>query len=220
MKNLISTFLLVSTPLLGFSAHAENLIRNGSFEDASESPCSHTALYADDIALNGWEIVAGSVDYVGGYWQHADGNRSLGMNGLEAGTIAQLVPTKPGTEYTVLFDLAGNPSDDANPIKSLEVSASGQSKVFTFDASSSTRRRMGWETEVEFNFTAKKRLTELRFTSLNHASGGPALDNVRMSATDQGHVTARIQSVAPSRATCINFTTGQSVSIKLKGTSS
>lgn len=217
MNNLLSNFLFVSLPLLGLNAYAGNLIHNGSFEDASETPCSQTTLYVDDIVLGGWDIVAGSVRYVGGHWQHADGNRSLGINGAGAGAISQLIPTEPGTEYTVFFDLAGDPSNDGNPVKSLQVSAAGESEIFKFDASDSSKRRMGWETDLEFRFTAVENLTELRFTSLTPSGGGPVLDNVRVDLTEQGHVTATIKSVLTSQAYCNNLTTGQTVSIELDG---
>ena len=44
----------------------------------------------------GWTVTRGSVDYIGPYWQHADGRRSIDLNGNEPGAIAQTLRTRPG----------------------------------------------------------------------------------------------------------------------------
>jgi hypothetical protein len=87
------------------------LVTNGGFEDGPEpDPAGpgFTTMVAVTTAIPGWTVTRGSVDYIGAYWQHADGRRSVDLNGNEPGAIAQTRRTRPGRTYRVTFRLAGN----------------------------------------------------------------------------------------------------------------
>jgi hypothetical protein len=83
----------------------------------------------------------------------------------------------PGATYKVTVDLAGNPFGPP-AVKTLQVSAVGQSQVFTFDTTADT----------PFEWVGLPKRSPLRpigrlpsFQSLTFRSGtGPALDNVRV----------------------------------------
>jgi choice-of-anchor C domain-containing protein len=173
------------------SAHAVS-INNGSFESGVAFSDPFITLNAtDSTSITGWTVSAGSIDYIGSYWQPADGSRSLDMNGLSTGAISQLLTgLTVGHQYQISFDLAGN--TDAGPaVKTLSVAASVSSNSFTFDTTGHSRPAMGWVLE-SFFFTATNSNELLTFASLvtaggteqNPAAFGPALDNV--SILDRG----------------------------------
>ncbi|HUF50765.1 MAG TPA: DUF642 domain-containing protein [Longimicrobiales bacterium] len=124
---------------------------------------------------------------IGAFWATTDGTNSVDLNGFFAGYISQDIATVPGTAYTVLFDLAGNPGSPQN-LKKLEVSAAGASANYEFDTTGKTGgtvASMGWRAE-SFTFTATGTTTTLAFTSLHtppthpDRAQGPAVDNVRV----------------------------------------
>jgi len=101
---------------------AVNLIKNGSFEIGTD--------LGDGISLNpgatniqNWVVTRANIDYLGTYWEAADGNRSLDLNGSPGfGGIAQTFNTTPGAKYQVTFDIGGNP--ESGPIiKKMQVEA-------------------------------------------------------------------------------------------------
>ncbi|MBS1791211.1 MAG: choice-of-anchor C family protein [Acidobacteria bacterium] len=157
-----------------------SLTVNGSFESGCTDPgASFVQLNAGDTCLPGWVVLPVNIHYVGsGYWEASDGSRSLDLDGAvgAAGGIRQTFSTTPGTRYKVSFDLAGNP-ESGPTIKSMRVSADGQSAVFNFDITGKTVRNMGWRRQT-WTFTADDSSATLQFVSLNGSGWGPALDNV------------------------------------------
>lgn len=173
-----------------------NLLSNGSFElgNPTWNPYGFQSLFApDNFTITGWTISAGSVDYIGTYWQAAHGSRSLDLAGLYYnGTIFQSFPTVPGVPYLVSFALAGNP--DVQPrTTTVRVWVSDGSSTFdwadfNYLVNGQTRTNMGW-IYVSWIFTAQSPLTTLGFTSLDTYndpqwgySFGPALDDVSVTA--------------------------------------
>jgi len=108
------------------------------------------------------------------------------MNGSGPGAISQTFDTIAGFTYTVTFAMAGNPFPDfgGGPIKTMSVSADGDSDVYNFDRTGRSPTDMGW-TDMVFSFVADDSSATLTFTSLtiDTCCTGPALDNVRVLAT-------------------------------------
>lgn len=161
-----------------------NLIGNGSFEQPGFNS-SFTTLTANTSTASFmpcWTVTSGNVDYVtNAYWQPSDGKVSLDMDGLNPGAVSQSFATTAGTQYTVSFDLAGNPT--GTQPKRLQVSAMGtpSSQTYSFDSSKTSLSTMGWAQGQLFRFTANSPTTTLQFSSLSadpNSSAGPALDNV------------------------------------------
>lgn len=175
----------------GTAARAD--VINGSFENACVDPGSgFVTVGAGSTCVTGWTIEYGSIDYMGTYWQSADGIRDLDMDGINHAKVSQDLATIPGTAYTVTFDMAGNPDNGAFPTKTLVVSADGQSQTFTFDASASTHANMGW-LAYSWTFVADDNSASLAFASgdaENNCCWGPALDNVHVNtrAVEEGAV--------------------------------
>ena len=108
--------LLVSFGLALLAAlPADASITNGSFELGDYYPPggSFRTLYASDDShddILGWDVVENSIDWIDGYWQASDGDYSIDMSGVAAGTIvSQTFSTIAGIWYQVAFDLSGNP---------------------------------------------------------------------------------------------------------------
>ena len=172
-----------------------NLLVNGSFE-TGPNPGSFTNLALRSTAITGWTVSLGNIDYIGFLWVAANGSRSLDLEG-SAGTcnlvipncpggIAQTFDTTPGQQYQVTFDLAGN-LFHVPVIKTVHVSAAGQSQNFTFNTTGHSAANMGWVLD-SFTFTASGPTTTLEFdTGDTPPTGwGPALDNVSVDAIASG----------------------------------
>jgi choice-of-anchor C domain-containing protein len=166
----------------------ENLIVNGSFEESSINPGTYQDLPAGSTAITGW-TVTGHIDYVAALWAASDGKHSLDLDGSACNThtptgclggVKQSFATVAGQKYDVSFDLAGNPLNGPK-VKTLKVSAAGQTQNFAFDITGHSAAHMGWKTE-HWTSTATAAETTIEFDSADNApslSGyGPALDNV------------------------------------------
>ena len=171
--------------LLGAQSASAVTINNGSFETTTPSSATFgTDGYSQENAgssgIDGWDVDSGSVDIIGTYWTSSDGSQSLDLSGSNAGRISQgLVGLTIGQEYTVSFDLAGNPTGG---VKDLRVSAAGTQSLYSFNTAGKTGAAMGWATQT-FVFIANAATATLAFLSLTGGSGGPALDNVSIAAT-------------------------------------
>ncbi len=162
------------------------LIQNASFESGT-APGAYATLNFGDANINNWQVDAGSVDYIGSYWQASDGVRSIDLNGLAGGSVSQTIPTVIGKQYTVSFSLSGNP--DGRPIedslyspslKEVAVSATGATvQNFSYDTAveGNTLGDMKWQ-EKSYSFVATSNSTTLTFASQIDGAFGPALDKV------------------------------------------
>ncbi len=172
-KTLAALALVLAGTVTG--AQAATII-NGSFEAPSGNVGQFKTLSTGSTEMTGW-TVDGSIDWIGSYWTHADGNRSLDMTGNRIGSISQdITGLVVGRFYDLSFALAGNPVG-GTAIKTLTVAVGNQTANFDFDTTGKTRTAMGWVME-SFRFTAGNTVETLTFTSRNTGFWGPALDNV------------------------------------------
>lgn len=159
----------------------DNLVRNGSFEEGPASVGNHLHLPADSTELTGWEILQGAIDIVG-EWEHADGSRSLDLNGSPGvGAIAQVINTIPGRMYRLRFKMAAN-TDIQPRISRMSVHINGEDlSVQEFDNTGLGIWNMGWCGRIRY-FEADDVTTVLTFTSLDDTTPyyGPALDAVEL----------------------------------------
>lgn len=190
LSRLLAALLLAAA--LGSTARA-NLIVNGSFETGTLPTLAYATLAAASSNITGWTIGGHGIDYIGTYWQAADGSRSVDLDSGTAvgtgpydGTLAQTFATNAGGHYLLNFQMAGNP-DGAPAVKLLNVSAAGQSAQFSFTNSTQTRASMGYQPR-SFSFTATSASTTLTFTSLSGSGFGPVLDNINVTAVPESAV--------------------------------
>lgn len=162
------------------STAAVSRFDDGSFESPNVQP--HTFVeYAAGQAFGPWRVTSGTVDLIGaGYWQAAEGDQSLDLNGIDAGSASQTFTTKPGARYTVTYSLAGNPElDRVPPLKTGKVLIDGQNvQDFSFDVTGKTNAKMGY-VRRQVTFVATGRTTTLTFASTTlHSATGPVVDDV------------------------------------------
>ena len=124
-------YMLGMLLVAGASPAAAAPFTNGSFELGSVNPGGGwITLSSGNPAITGWEIFDGTIDYIGTYWQAADGSRSLDLNGSDGPAgVRQTFDTIGGATYQVSFALAGNP-DGAPFTKSVQVTSGGVSQLY------------------------------------------------------------------------------------------
>lgn len=135
----------------------------------------------------GWSFpgTPGSFVDIGPLWQATHGSSSVDLNGFDPGSVSQNIATIPGVQYTVQFDLAGNPGSPQG-VKTMVVSAGATSANYSFNTQGKSGTNMGWTAQT-FTFTATVATTTLTFKSTYFGNGnhpdkaqGPAIDNVRI----------------------------------------
>ncbi|MCE5242338.1 MAG: choice-of-anchor C family protein [Syntrophobacteraceae bacterium] len=183
MKKLILTAIMIFAVTTAANA---NLITNGSFENGIDPGASFKTISGpDNSSITGWEILYGSVDYIGGYWQAADGSRSLDMEGNSPSAIRQSINTVVGQHYLLTFYMAGNP-DGLPSTKVLLTTADGTSQQFNFTTTGHSKTNMGWALMTLY-FTATGTETAITFADESGDPGyyGAALDNISVNAVPE-----------------------------------
>lgn len=175
--------LLTAGVLLAGWAGAANAatIVNGSFE-TGPNPGTFSTLGTGSSAIAGWEVTAGTIDYIGSYWQAQDGVRSIDLAGNSPGSISQTFATTFGHGYRITYWIGRNPDGGTNPRTGFVDVGGGQSQ-FLYSGSGS-RANMQWQQET-FDFVANGASTTLTFAADPVTAGqfyGPALDNVSIGA--------------------------------------
>ncbi|WP_433184244.1 choice-of-anchor C family protein [Actinoallomurus sp. CA-150999] len=159
------------------------LFTNGGFESPMVSANTFMRFGAGS-AIETWKVTGGNVDLIGaGFWQAAEGNQSLDLDGDAPGTVEQPVTTRFGGCYTVAFSLAGNP-DGGPAIKRgylrVTQNAIGHPTVqknFAFDTTGKTRTDLGY-VQQRFRFRALAPTVTLTFASTTGGGYGPVIDAV------------------------------------------
>jgi choice-of-anchor C domain-containing protein len=181
-------FLAAASP----ASAGVNILTNGSFELGTYPGGVFASLGAGATNITGWSIGGGGVDWIGSYWQPADGARSLDLNRLSAGSVSQTFSTVVGQRYQVSFSISGNP-DGGPALKTIQVDVNDNVHAFSYTTGANSRPNMLWE-PVSFTFFADSPFETLTFLSTTTGfSGnagfpgafGPALDNVAVSAVPE-----------------------------------
>jgi hypothetical protein len=178
----LSIFVLTIT--FASSAFSQNIVINGGFEEGALAPANGWTTHNANTTFNGWTVgPANSVDVHNGEpgfsWNRPDqgGYQSLDLNGTDASSVSQLLPTGTG-KYKLSFYMAGNLACGSTT-KILQVSLGGQVIPNVSYFGSGTSATMPWDLhEYVFDLTGPSTLT---FTSLTSGGCGPAIDNVWVS---------------------------------------
>ncbi|KJS56782.1 hypothetical protein VM98_05390 [Streptomyces rubellomurinus subsp. indigoferus] len=177
---LVAGATVLATPAQAAGGHrAASRFDDGSFE-SPKAPANTFTEFAAGQSIGPWRITAGSVDLIGaGFWQAAEGDQSLDLNGAGAGTIAQTFATTPGATYSVTYALAGNPAGGP-ALRTGRAEIDGQDfQDFTFDITGKTRADMGYVGR-QFSFVARNSSTTLTFASTVAGPYGPVLDDIQV----------------------------------------
>jgi len=179
MVSVVCSFFAVSAAAQDISGGKKksasvNLIKNGGFEEGKD-PGNFNAEVVGSKNIADWDVTAGTVDYIGGYFKAHGGKRCIDMDGTPGpGEIQQTIQTVSGEKYLVTFALEANRQGQPD-VKKLRVSAAGKSKAFSFD----TKKNKTWKV-FRWEFAADSDKTTLTFTSLSDKgnSYGALLDDV------------------------------------------
>lgn len=153
-------------------------IDDGSFEYPT-APANSFTTVGTGGSIGPWTVGQGNVDHTGrGFWQAADGNQAVDLNGGQPGSVAQTFPTTPGKTYSVTYAIAGNPGG-APAVKTGRVLVDGQVfQDFSFNVTGKSRTNMGYVGR-QVSFVARSTSTTLTFVSTTPSSAyGPVLDDV------------------------------------------
>ncbi|MEQ1548968.1 MAG: choice-of-anchor C family protein [Chakrabartia sp.] len=157
---------------------------NGSFETGT-SPGSFTTVGTGQTNITGWNVIAGSVDYIGSYWTASNGARSVDLAGNAPGTLAQTFDTVVGQSYSVSFDLWAN--NDGGTLPRFAYANVGAGDLTFSSNGGGTRAAPNW-TGNSFTFLATGSSTTLSFRADPSSSSrayGAALDNVSVTAVPE-----------------------------------
>ena len=118
------------------------LLTDGDFSQAAQPP-STLGFNKGQSFAPAWHVSKNSIDFVSSTYWNMDGLCSVDMDGGNSGAIAhKSFATSSGAKYTVTFFLSGN-SDGPPTVKTLKLSAAGQSSTFTWDTSGGNDPRHG-----------------------------------------------------------------------------
>lgn len=158
-----------------------NLVENGGFELPE---VALGEVFYEGNFMGGWRIARGSVDLLDvDYWPAGAGEQSIDLAGFTDGVIAQRVPTEPGRNYILAFQLATNVNkiDCPEPVKTVTLRFSGR-EVARINVSYEGRDadNMGW-TLTELRVVATRSSSRLVFRSSTQDSPcGPTLDSISL----------------------------------------
>jgi len=184
-KMLVGVMIIVVLAF-GTATGQAALINNGSFEthDNTLDPVNQfKPLTSGSTAITNWTVGAGGIDYIGTYWNAANGSYSLDLTRTDPGSISQTFGTTSGTTYWISFDFSGNPALGARTV-SMDVTVDGNNNLYSANYQYNTPEGSGppytitWTT-YSFQFTADSGSSTLTFTSKTGDRCGPALDNVQ-----------------------------------------
>ncbi|MFD9378681.1 choice-of-anchor C family protein [Streptomyces sp. NPDC059999] len=161
------------------AAAAVSRFDDGSFEYPAAPVNAFTTVGAGQ-SIGPWKVTGGAVDLIGaGFWQAAEGDQSVDLNGTQPGAIAQTFATTAGQRYTVTYSLAANP-EGGPAVKTGRVLLDGQNiQDFSFDSTGRTRPAMGYVTR-QVTFVAGAASTAIGFASTVAGAYGPVIDDVRV----------------------------------------
>jgi choice-of-anchor C domain-containing protein len=171
--------LALSTVLIGLTASPASAapIFASGFEEPV-SPPGFTTFSAGE-QVGGWSVTAGSVDIVT-YWQHAEGQQSLDLNGMVDGSIARTLPAQLLTTYKVTYAVAAN-TEGPPAIKTGRVTVNGH-QVDTIAVTTAGRNNsaMGWVYRSFYFTNLLSNSAVLGFAGTSGTIWGAVIDDVKV----------------------------------------
>ncbi|HME83412.1 MAG TPA: choice-of-anchor C family protein [Roseiarcus sp.] len=174
--------IAASAILAASSAFATNLVSDGDFNNPSGG--GSFATFFNGQSFGPWNVVAGGVDLIGGYWQSPTfGGGSVDLDGDAPGGVTQTLSLTSGKTYRLSFDLSGNP-DGFPTSKSVTVSVGSLDQTYTYDIGSNSHADMMYQL-ISTVFVAGSTNT-LSFLSNDVGSPyGPVIGGVSVTAVPE-----------------------------------
>jgi hypothetical protein len=161
-------------PELGTVEQGINVATNGSFETNAIGASNFVVLNPGSNALPGWTITSSIKVMKSPYKAAQDGVQSIDLNGVDAGSLYQDVPTVIGTSYSVTFWTSVSPAC-ATVTRSATLNIGTSSSKFSAVSGA-------WGSYPRtYGFTATSDVTRIRFTSTSTGVNcGLAIDNFQV----------------------------------------
>jgi hypothetical protein len=182
---LIGGIIFISLATTG-SAHAYNLIQNGSFENSpSLGSFNNLILTAPSSALPGWDVSNNEIAILNNNFGFGlttpYGNQFVDLTGGNTGgtgVLKQTIATEVGKLYTLAFDLGiSSVFGTALSPPTATVTAGSTTQGFTFNPTLSSSPETKWGS-FKLNFVASSSLTDISFAVNNPQTDFVGLDNV------------------------------------------
>lgn len=183
-KALVAGVAAAALAVAGTAAAATNLIVNGGFKGPQLNGSFVTVGVGSNL-IPGWDVLAGNVDWIKGYWPGSDGDGfSIDLNGNTPGTIGQTITTQVGQKYWLTFDMNANPDHGTGPRVAI-IGANGVIGTETFNAVAPVAGP--WQTRT-LSFVANSTSTQITFASgtTDNCCWGAAIDNVSVAVPEPG----------------------------------
>lgn len=193
-KTLTLVVAAVALALLASGGSAQaSLVANGGFEATAPGANGGDLIYigagietigpsTSGNTVGAWNVTAGSVDLVTGYFVAPEGVNSLDLSGIDRGTISQSIFLNAGT-YQLSFLMSGNQGGPPTT-KTVDVSLFGPSDQFstTFAAYGNGT----WATETaNFTVASGSYLLQFKDISAGNSAYGATLDNIQLTAVPE-----------------------------------
>jgi len=165
------------------------------FHDGFNTPTNYFSVHAGTMigdlgyGIGPWTVGGYGVDWqTSSWWTPEEGNGSLDLNALNAGSVyTTLSGLTIGDTYNLTFWLAGN-THGAPTMKTVNVAVGDLNQNYSFDVTGHSNTSMGW-TEISTSFMALSTDEVLTFTSLSlNSAFGPAIDDVTVWGQNEGRV--------------------------------
>ena len=163
-----------------YSPALGTLTPDGDFNGAPGPGAGQTYMAPNGIPKTKWTVIGRTVDLMQSSFPFAQGVCSVDLDGTPgAGGITHApFTTMLHHRYTVSFWLSGNGGGPPT-VKTMQVSAAGSSKTFTYDTSNGQDAQHGVYKQMTWRFKASSRSTVLAFRSLDPhgktAEAGPVV---------------------------------------------
>lgn len=174
--------LATAAATAGSASAATNLIVNGGF--VGGIPNGFTTVGVSSGVIPGWDVLAGTVDWINGYWPSSDGDGfSIDLNGNNHGKIGQTVATVIGQTYFLTFDISAN--KDLFGTRVAIVGANSDvigTETYTYNGGP-----ISYDAR-SISFVANSTSTTISFESgdgINNCCWGAAIDNVGLTAVPE-----------------------------------
>jgi choice-of-anchor C domain-containing protein len=173
--------LVLAACVFAVPAQAASVLANGSFETGPD-PGAEMSLPPGSLVVGNWSVTRAGIRYAGTAWTAAQGARSIALNGADAGGIQQTFPTVAGAQYTLRLYMAGDPGTTP-AVKTMGVSAAGQSTSFSKDITGMWAWDPGWDLRT-FVFYADGDSTTIElYSTMTGMTSGPFVDSVSVTRT-------------------------------------
>jgi hypothetical protein len=172
--NRILGAMVIGATLVAVDANADELVRNGSFEQSNYPGGNSTPFCGGSVSVPDWEVFRIDDIFFNPDFpkeRPIDGDRVIDLNQCAPGWIRQSLTTTPGERYSLSFYMGSINASCQLATRSVRVTCGPIDVTLEFEPGSGF-------TPFRYDFTASAPMTELKFEGLNSGCESARLDAV------------------------------------------